>query len=221
MGHYQQCDQLKVTDFIDCLQDLWQMGNPGAIAYINALSDAINFRKSNGGFKTCIDILDLVEILPSKTRKSLSKKIHAEWKTTLDVDYLNKLGFWSSLDEMQSVLPNHQPRFTQMMLKMEAMTSGPTICPSVLTSSSHAVSQRQGNTADDLPAAYCRNGPSDKRERGLGGWGVSWTGASTKQASATDLSPAIRATAPGRAAPIHPTRASPLQEQQRASVTRH
>ena len=73
------------------------------------------YRKSNGGFKTCKDILDVVQILLSRTRKLLPKKMRTEWNTTLDVNYLDKLGCWASLDEMQSVLPYHQPRFTQII----------------------------------------------------------------------------------------------------------
>ena len=41
--------------------------------------------------------------------------MRAEWNTTLDVDYLDKLGCWATLDEMQSVLPYHQPRFTRII----------------------------------------------------------------------------------------------------------
>ena len=40
-----------LTEFIGCIRDQWQMGYPGTIAYINALGDAIDYRKSNGGFK--------------------------------------------------------------------------------------------------------------------------------------------------------------------------
>ena len=64
------------------------------------ISDAINFREGNGGFKTSKDLLDGVEILLSRTYKSLSKKMLAEWNTTLDVDYLDNLGCLASLDEM-------------------------------------------------------------------------------------------------------------------------
>ena len=78
--------------FINCVRDRWQMGYPGTIAYMNTLGDAIDYRKSNEGFKICKDILDVVEILLSRNRESHSKKMRAEWNTTLDVDYLHKLG---------------------------------------------------------------------------------------------------------------------------------
>ena len=82
---------------------------------MNTLGDAIDYRKSNEGFKICKDILDVVEILLRRTLKSLSKKVCAEWNTTLDVDYLDKLGCWATFDEMQSVLSYHQPRFTRII----------------------------------------------------------------------------------------------------------
>ena len=97
-------------DFMDW--DRWKMGYTGTIAYINVLGNAIDFRKSNGGYK---DMLNVVEILLSRTRKSLSEKMCTEWNTTLDFDYSDKLVCWASLDEMQSVLPYHQPRFTQII----------------------------------------------------------------------------------------------------------
>ena len=73
----------QLIKFTGCVRNQWQMGYPGTIAYINALGDAIDYRKSNGGFKACKDILDVVEIL---LIKSLSKKMRAKWNTTLDVD---------------------------------------------------------------------------------------------------------------------------------------
>ena len=105
----------QLTEFISCVREQWQMGYPGTIAYINALGDAIDYRKSKGGFKACKDVLDVVEILLSRTRKSISKKMRAEWNTTLDVDYLDKLGCWATLEEIQSVLPYHQPRFMRII----------------------------------------------------------------------------------------------------------
>ena len=77
----------QLIKFTGCVRNQWQMGYPGTIAYINALGDAIDYRKSKGGFKACKDILDVVEILLRRTRKSLSKKMRAEWNTTLDVHY--------------------------------------------------------------------------------------------------------------------------------------
>ena len=91
------------------------MKYPGTIAYINTLGDAIDYRKSNRGFKACKDVLEVVEILLSRTRKSISKKMRTEWNTTLDVDYMDKLGCWATFDEMQSVLSYHQPRFTRII----------------------------------------------------------------------------------------------------------
>ena len=38
------------------------------------------------------DILEVLEILLSRTRKLISKKMRTEWNTTLDVDYLDNLG---------------------------------------------------------------------------------------------------------------------------------
>ena len=106
----------QLTEFIGCVWDRWQVGYPGTIGYTNALGDAIDYRKSNWGFKACKDVLDVVEILLSRTRKSLSKKMHAEWNTTLDVDYLDKLECLATLNEMQCIMPYHQPRFTGIIV---------------------------------------------------------------------------------------------------------
>ena len=176
-----------LTDFIDYVRDRWRMGYPETISYINGLGDTIDFRKSKGGFKASRDILNVIEILLSRTHKSLFKKMPAERDTTLDVDLLEKLGWWASLDDMQSVLPYNQPRFKQIIAYDKRVSN--TVRPYVLSFCTlhyhHAVSGHQGRSANEpttscLPSEMVQS-IEEKEERGKAS-----TRASSKQASPMD-----------------------------------
>ena len=111
----------QLTEFICCVRNQWQMGYPGTIAYINALGDAIDFRKSNGGFKACKDILDVVEMLLSRLYHFLKRC--AQNGTPLWMRY-----------SLFCLTTNPDSRESLRRLQREATPSGPTIYPSAHTS---------------------------------------------------------------------------------------
>ena len=52
-----------------------------------------------------------------RLKRSQSKKMRLDWKTTLSVEYLDSLNCWASLEELQKVIPFHSDRYSQVIKK--------------------------------------------------------------------------------------------------------
>ena len=100
-----------LTDFLRSLKEKWELGYAGLIGYLHAISDAIDFSVTCGGFKEGRDIVNVMEIFITRTRKAIGKKMRVEWNHILDIDYLEKQGCWASYENLQTVVPYHEPRF--------------------------------------------------------------------------------------------------------------
>lgn len=105
-----------ISDFIDYLQDKWNVGFSGVIGYMNSISHLLDFRRSEGMCSLNISTLVATEIFISRAKKSLGKNMREEWRTILSIDYLEKIGCWANLEELQSVIPFHAPKFQQVVL---------------------------------------------------------------------------------------------------------
>ena len=105
----------KILLFLSHLRDTWHLGYSGQIGFVNSLFDAIDFRKCLGAFASNTDILSVVEVFLTRTRRSLSRKMRLEWNTLLDVDMLERQRCWASIEDLQTVLPYHLPRFNDII----------------------------------------------------------------------------------------------------------
>ena len=105
----------RISDFVQYLQDDWKLRYSGVVGYLGAIEHAIDYLHCNGGFEKGRDILHIVEIYVTRTKKSLSKKMPLEWNKVLDIDYLEKQGCWATFQDMQSVIPFHKPRFLKII----------------------------------------------------------------------------------------------------------
>lgn len=105
----------QITRFMCELKETWNLRYSACIGYLNSLADAIDYRKCCGAFASTRDILDVVDVLLTRTRRSLARKMRVQWNTLLDIDFLAKQNCWASLSQLQSVLPYHLPRFTSII----------------------------------------------------------------------------------------------------------
>ena len=105
-----------MADFINQLQEKWNVGYSGTINYMNALSHFMDYRRSMGISPDKTPIFVAAEIYIERVKKCLSKKMRIEWNTVLSVEYLTNINCWASLDEMQEVIPFHAEKFTQIIL---------------------------------------------------------------------------------------------------------
>ena len=105
-----------ISNFIDYLSTTWEVGYPGIIGYLNAISHLMDHRKITGLVKNNPETLIASEVFLHRIKKTLSKKMRADWSTILTVEHFTEIGCWATLEEMQQVIPYHGERFAQVIL---------------------------------------------------------------------------------------------------------
>ena len=98
--------------FVDAMQTDWGLGHSGRIAYIDSISDLIDFRKVIGvASETVLRNLTSTEVYLKRARKTVSKMRRLQWTSDLDIDALEAKGHWATLDEVLHVVTYHLPRY--------------------------------------------------------------------------------------------------------------
>ena len=105
-----------ISDFVDYLINIWGVGNPGVIGYLNSISHLMDHRKIVGLVNEKPQTLIASEVFLHRMKKSLNRKMRASWMTLLSVDHFKEHGCWATLEEMQQVIPFHGERFAQLVL---------------------------------------------------------------------------------------------------------
>ena len=105
-----------ISDFVHYLQHSWKVGFSGVIGYMNALSHMLDFRRSVALRNENISVFVSSEIYLERVKKCLKKRMKSEWSVVLSVEYLSSINCWASLDDLQSVIPYHANKFTQILI---------------------------------------------------------------------------------------------------------
>ena len=101
-----------IMNFISELQNKWRLGHSGVLSYCSAFFDVLDYRKFCGAFSTSNrEVKDVVEVFLTRTKRSVSSKMRLEWNSIYDIDSLEERGCWATIEELQTVLPYHLPRF--------------------------------------------------------------------------------------------------------------
>ena len=122
---------LIVTNFLKTLQENWQIGHAGCSNYLTSLGDLMDWRKSLYVSNECLRNFTVVEIYIRRGKRSLSKKIKADWGRNFCLENLIAKNNWATLDEMETVVPFHLPQFKVIVDKCQQKTGD--ILPSELT----------------------------------------------------------------------------------------
>ena len=105
-----------ISDFVEHLQTVWKVGFSGVIGYMNALSHMLDYRRSVAVKNENISAFVSSEIYLQRVKRCLKKQMKSEWSTVLSVEYLSSINCWASLDDLESVIPFHANKFTQILL---------------------------------------------------------------------------------------------------------
>ena len=105
-----------LSGFVDYIQVEWKVGYSGTIGYMNAISHMLDYRRSCGVCQTNLSIFVASEIYLSRIKKFLSRNMKEEWTKILNIDYLNSINCWASLEDLQRVIPFHCNRYKQIII---------------------------------------------------------------------------------------------------------
>ena len=112
-----------VSDFVDYLTKVWNVGYSGIIGYMNALAHLLDFRRMTEEHYTNSQTFMASEIYIQRVKQSLAKKMRSEWNVLLSVEYLTSIKCWATLEDLQNVIPFHGDKFAQIMLNASAVST--------------------------------------------------------------------------------------------------
>lgn len=106
---------LIITNFLKIIQEDWQMGFAGAYNYLTSIQDVMDFRKSQGVSDEVLRNYTVTEVYLRRGKRNLAKKQKAEWARNFDLETLIAKNNWASLEDMETVIPFHLPKFKKVV----------------------------------------------------------------------------------------------------------
>ena len=104
-----------ISKFVQELEEKWKIGFPGILGYLNALSHAIDYKRSLGVPYCTMQAFVMAEVYLQRIKRTVGKKMRLQWKSVLSVEYLESVNCWATLEELQKVIPYHKDRFIQVL----------------------------------------------------------------------------------------------------------
>ena len=104
-----------VSKFIEHSREEWSLTSSAQINYLQAIADMIDFRKFEGAAQSSARSFSLTEVCIHRGKRTLSKRKRYEWTKELDIDNLEAMNSWTMLEELQSVVPFHYPRYNELL----------------------------------------------------------------------------------------------------------
>ena len=108
---YFLCSSKYLTDFLDYLEDTWQMGKPGRLGYVTGIADLLDYRRFYSPSGPVLQNFSVTEVYIKRARQCLAKQMRSHWTTDLDIDSLESKRSWATLAELQTVIPYHSQRY--------------------------------------------------------------------------------------------------------------
>ncbi|XP_066917939.1 uncharacterized protein [Clytia hemisphaerica] len=103
--------------FLKTLETNWKVGPSGALNYVKALSDFIDFRKANGVSDNTLRCFTVVEVYLRRATENLRKRKNLDCNRNLDLETLIARNSWATLEDMEQVIPHHMGQFKTIIQK--------------------------------------------------------------------------------------------------------
>ena len=100
-----------VINFMQTVTVEWGVKSSGALNYVKAMSDLLDFRKSQGVSEHVLRSFAVTEVYIRRGKDNLGKKKAMEYTRNLDMESLIAKDSWATLDELEKVIPYHARRF--------------------------------------------------------------------------------------------------------------
>lgn len=103
--------------FLKTIEDEWKVGPSGALNYVKAITDFIDFRKASGVSDNTLRCFTVVEVYLRRAKENLRKRKNLECNRNLDLETLIARNSWASIEEMEEVIPFHMRQFKTIIQK--------------------------------------------------------------------------------------------------------
>ena len=106
-----------IVSFLKTLQEDWKMGYAGALNYLKSIGDLMDFRKASGVSDILLRSFSITEVYLRRGKQCLRKRKKADYSRNYDLETLIFKNSWAKVEEMETVIPFHLPRFQGIMTK--------------------------------------------------------------------------------------------------------
>ena len=103
-----------VINFMQAVTGEWGMKSSGALNYVKAMADLVDFRKSHGVSPLVLQSFAVTEVYLRRGKDNLRKKKAIEYSRNLDLETLIGKDSWATLEELEKVVPFHAPKFQEI-----------------------------------------------------------------------------------------------------------
>ena len=109
-----------VINFLKLITEEWHLRSSGALTYLKAISDLLDFRKAMGIPDDTLRTFTVTEVYLRRGKENLAKKKKVEYSRNLDLETLISRNSWATIQEMEEVIPYHTPRYKYVLKKCKA-----------------------------------------------------------------------------------------------------
>ena len=104
-----------IIKFEMTLTQEWKLQSSGALPYMKAIRDLIDFRKCSGVTDNVLRNFTMTEVYVKRGIENFSKKKKVEYGRNLDLERLIAQNSWATIEEMDLVIPKHTERFKDII----------------------------------------------------------------------------------------------------------
>ena len=106
-----------ILKFLTVLEEEWKLSSSGALNYVKAISDLMDYRKAFGVNDNKLRCFTITEVYLRRAKENLRKKKHLDGTRNFDLETLIGRDSWASLEEMERVIPYHIFTFKEIVNK--------------------------------------------------------------------------------------------------------
>ncbi|XP_066930255.1 uncharacterized protein [Clytia hemisphaerica] len=106
-----------ILKFLTVLEEEWKMSSSGALNYVKALSDLMDYRKAFGINDNKLRCFTITEVYLRRAKENLRKKKRLDSTRNFDLENLIGRDSWASLEEMERVIPYHIMHYRDIINK--------------------------------------------------------------------------------------------------------
>lgn len=107
-----------IIRFMKAITEEWDVGSSGALNYLKAVADLMDFRKANGVSDNILRTFVASEVYIRRGLSNLGKQKKIDYARNLDVESLIARNSWATMEEMEQVVPYHMPKFEHLVKRI-------------------------------------------------------------------------------------------------------
>ena len=104
-----------IINFMQTIVEEWELASGGALNYLKAVSDLMDFRKASGVTDNVLRSFTTTEVYIRRGLGNLARQKKIDYARNLDLESLISRNSWASLHEMEMVIPHHTELFESIV----------------------------------------------------------------------------------------------------------